>query len=398
MQLRALDLVDFRNFDTERVEFGPAFTVLHGRNGAGKTNVLEALYFISTLRSFRGADLKSMVRRERPGAQVALQAYDDALGVPTTLSVRIDRGPRATRRSARVDQKLIRAASEFYGRLSAVLFTPEDLNILRGSPKGRRQFLDRVLFARQRGHIADIADYEKLLRSRNRLLKDAAGRAPDPQLMASYEAGLIEKGARIIDRRVRLVRDIAPGFSQAFAEIHDLEASDQGPGARLACELEYRSSVGPFAGPSHARGESADLDKPWESALAAALEAQRGRDIARGTTSVGPHRDELEVRLDGEAAVHFASQGQTRALVLAFKIAELRQSRALRGRAPLLLLDDVTSELDPRRNAQLFEALAREVGQCVLTTTAPDFIHLPTAVDRVDLHVDRGQIRANLSS
>ena len=124
----------------------------------------------------------------------------------------------------------------------------------------------------------------------------------------------------------------------------------------------------------------------------------RAHDLMRGVTSVGPHRDDLSCQLDGEPVAHYASQGQTRALILAFKIAELREARALRGVAPLLLLDDVSSELDPARNARLFTTLEREVGQCVLTTTAADFIHLAPGIPRRDISLRMGEILADSES
>jgi DNA replication and repair protein RecF len=399
LHLKRLELVDFRNFESATVEFGRRFTVLHGHNGAGKSNILEALYLLSTLRSFRGADLKTMLRRGATAARVELSAHDPHLDVPTQLSVRIDQGARSTRRQARIDGKLIRSAAQFYGRVRAVLFTPEDLAVLRGSPTGRRQFLDRVLFARDRTHIGDVQAYEKLLRSRNRVLKelyaagDMSGQGAGGDLLASYEAGLASYGAKIWRRRAELVDEIRPGFCAAFEQIH---------GPSLACSIDYRARIDEQA---PAAGE-ASLDD-CETRLAAVLEERRVDDLRRGSTTIGPHRDELEVGLDGALAANFASQGQTRALVLAFKIAELRQARRRAsspltdatsipreptGPAPLLLLDDVSSELDPGRNAQLFETLATEVGQCVLTTTDPKFIHLPSEVERRDLAIEEGRI------
>jgi DNA replication and repair protein RecF len=394
VHLEKLELVDFRNFESAQLEFGERFTLLHGHNGAGKSNILEALYLVSTLRSFRGADLKTMMRRGCAGARVELSAHDSHLDVPTRLSVRIDRGARSTRRSARVDDKLIRSAAEFYGRIKAVLFTPEDLAVLRGSPTGRRQFLDRVIFARERAHIGDVQAYEKLVRSRNRVLKelyaagDLSGLGAGGDLLGSYEAGLATYGARIWKRRVELVREIRPGFSAAFEQIH---------GPSLPCSLDYRAKIDEHE--SEVPAAAGDTDT-FEGRLARVLESRRREDLRRGTTSTGPHRDELDVGLDGAPAADFASQGQTRALVLAFKIAELRQARRRTlgtgtepsGHAPLLLLDDVSSELDPGRNAQLFETLAREVGQCVLTTTDPKFIHLPLGVKRRDLEIVSGRV------
>jgi DNA replication and repair protein RecF len=400
LHLKKLELVDFRNFESVQLEFGSRFTVLHGHNGAGKSNILEAVYFVSTLRSFRGADLKTMMRRGTQASRVELEAHDPHLDVPTRLSVRIDRGARSTRRSARVDDKLIRSAAEFYGRVRAVLFTPEDLAVLRGSPTGRRQFRDRVLFARDRTHIGDVQAYEKLLRTRNRVLKelyaagDFSGRGSGGDLLGSYEAGLASYGARIWRRRVDLIQAIRPGFCTAFEQIH---------GPSLEASIDYRARI-----EQHEEGQAVE-GQDYAQRLAAVLEARRGEDLRRGTTSTGPHRDELEVGLDGALAADFASQGQTRALVLAFKIAELRHAKTIgpdgpvdasslpredSAPAPLLLLDDVSSELDPGRNAQLFETLAREVGQCVLTTTDPKFIHLPSTVERRDLAIFEGQIGA----
>ncbi|PRP95424.1 DNA replication and repair protein RecF [Enhygromyxa salina] len=389
MQLRQLTLADFRNFSSsgaaagpgaagQVVEFGPRFTVLWGHNGAGKTNVLEALYLVSTLRSFRTSDLKAMLRRSCDHARVEVEAFDFELGLSTRLEVRIDRSARSTRRSARVDDKLMRSAVDFYGRVQAVLFTPEDLGVLRGSPSNRRQFLDRVLFARERAHIADVQAYDKLLRSRNRVLKAEPHDMPAGErarLLDTYDQGLAEVGARIRTRRVELVELLGEPFAAAFTQIHASEALASGS---FESGLRYR-----------ARGEGTALTT---ADLLAALREHRRRDEAARRTTVGPHLDDLEVTLDGSPAGDFASQGQARALVLAFKIAELRAARERSGRAPLLLLDDVSSELDPSRSARLFEALEAEVGQCVLTTTAATYIELGAGVDRRDIELADGVI------
>jgi len=390
MRLRRLTLAGFRNFPGPVVvEFGPRFTVLWGHNGAGKTNILEGLYLVSTLRSFRTADLKAMLQRGCDHARVEVEGFDEELGIGTQLEVRIDRTARSTRRSARLDGKLIRSPTEFYGRVQAVLFTPEDLGILRGSPSGRRQFLDRVVFARDRAHIGDVQRYDKLLRSRNRVLK-AEDQDQNPserrRLLDTYDHGLADVGARIWGRRVELITELREPFARAFTQIHGDEELRSGS---FVSGLRYRSRL--------TDDDSGVIDgAARRAALAEGLGAARGRDEAARRTTIGPHLDDLDVTLDGASAGEFASQGQARALVLAFKIAELRAARERGGRAPLLLLDDVSSELDPLRSARLFEALAAEVGQCVLTTTAAHHIELGAGgiagADRRDIEVRDGAV------
>ena len=384
MKLRRLQLRDFRNVPEAQVEFASGFTVLWGHNGAGKTNVLEAIYLVSTLRSFRSSDLGPLVRHDADAAMVQLTADDPVLGVPTNLEVRLKRHAKSTRRSATADGKHVRSAADFYGRIRAVLFTPEDLGILRGSPSGRRQFLDRVLFARERAHITDIQQYEKLLRSRNRVLKEDHGpRVQHDDLLETYEAGLAEVGARVWTRRAQLLTDLAESFAGSFASIHGQRGStpaQSAPGQAPRATLRYVTKLDDV--PADQRAQL----------LVTELAARRRDDERRGMTTVGPHRHDLSVELDGQSAGDFASQGQSRALVLAFKLAEVRAARELLGAPPLLLLDDVSSELDPQRSILLYRTLAQDAGQCVLTTTDRRYVELPDNVPRRSVRVDGGAL------
>lgn len=382
MLLQGLELHDYRNLGQATLGLQPGFTVLWGHNGAGKTNVLEALYLVSTLRSFRTSDLGVLVRHEAPGARVTVRAHDPELDVATTLEVRLERRGTSTRRTATADGKVVRSGAQFYGRVRAVLFTPEDLGVLRGSPTGRRQFMDRVIFARDRAHIGDVQAYDKLVRSRNRVLKQEMPPAQRHELLATYEAGLAERGARLWSRRVTLLDELQERFASAFGAIHgELGATPEGGAGPVArATLRYVSKLGSV--------EPAQR----EATLLAALQERRELDLKRGSTSMGPHRDDLLVELDGQPAGDFASQGQSRALVLAFKLAEVQAARDDGGAPPLLLLDDVSSELDPRRTALLFRTLGEHAGQCLITTTSPRYIDLPQSVGSRCFRVDRGVV------
>ena len=378
MQLERIGLRDYRNFERADIEFAERFTVLHGHNGAGKTAVLEAIYLLNTLRSFRASEMGPLVRTGTDAALVEATVQDPIAGIPSKLEIRLEKRGASTRRTASADGKVIRSGAQFYGRCRAILFTPEDLAVLRGSPSGRRQFLDRMVFARDKGHIADIQKYEKLVRSRNHVLKrEDLSSTARTDLLETYETGLAEVGAQVWTRRVEMVESLAEPFAAAFAGIHGAVGSTPAAAEAMHAEALYVSKID--AAPDQRA-----------AALREALRERRPEDLRRRVTTVGPHRDDLDVRLGGNAAGDFASQGQARALVLAFKLAELRAARETSGTPPLLLLDDVSSELDPTRTAMLFETLAADAGQCVMTTTDAVFIRLPAGSTPATWRIERG--------
>lgn len=383
MRLATLELDGFRNFDLARLELGDGFTVLWGHNGAGKTNVIEAIYLLATLRSFRTSDLGSLVGRDHARAQVSVTGRDVALDIPTRLAVQLERGSTSTRRLARADDKLVRSAADFYGRLAAVLFTPEDLAVLRTTPQHRRQFLDRMLFARERAHISDVQAYERVVRSRNTVLRDESLTGTQQHdLLSTYEQQIADIGARIWTRRERLLAALVPAAERGFAEIHGAQGPEPDtPTGHLALSLRYVAAGGELPEAERAQG------------LLARLAQRRDVDRQRKSTTVGPHRDDIEVLLEGRPVAEFASQGQTRAIILALKLAELELLREGGDAAPLLLLDDVSSELDPARTSLLFERLGALAGQCILTTTAIEFVRLPSAAQCRFVGVDRGGIK-----
>ena len=326
----------FRNLADQPVALAPHTTVLFGQNGQGKTNFLEACYLLCTLRPLRAQKLLEMVRIGEAEAHVA--GRFELPGGVREVEVHIGDGSR----SARVDGKPVRDPDELFGGLATVSFTPDDLSVVKGGPEGRRRLIDRAVQNRHPDHLADARDYLRALRSRNHLLRQRAG----GDLLASFDEPLARLGERLRARRREVLDELRPHAGRAFAEVARGEAP---------LRLEYLAS-------------SADLP------LLDALHKRLARDLERGYTSAGPHADDLSIALGERSARAFASQGQARAVVLAFKIGEIENLRGKQGRAPLLLLDDVSSELDPERNAFLMSYLAQLRGQVLLTTTDPHLV------------------------
>ena len=357
----------FRNLSEARIELGRRTTVLFGPNGQGKTNFLEACHLLCTLRPLRAQKLAELVRIGS-GQSALVRGRFELSGGLREVEVEVGREGR----SARVDGKTVRDPDELFGRLATVAFTPDDLAVVKGGPEGRRKLLDRAAQNRHPSHLADSRDYLRALRARNELLRQDA----PPDLLASFDEPLARLGANVRRRREEVLEEIRPHAQQAFAEVARGEAP---------LELVYlaagRDSDG-LAGAGEALAHR----------LLDALRRRLPRDRERGYTSVGPHADDLGLSLGERAARLYASQGQSRAIVLAFKIGEIENLKSVQGRAPLLLLDDVFSELDPARNAFLMAYLAALDGQVVLTTTDPKLVPKTAVLEAVFQRVEGGRI------
>ena len=357
----------FRNLSEARIELGRRTTVLFGPNGQGKTNFLEACHLLCTLRPLRAQKLAELVRIGS-GQSALVRGRFELSGGLREVEVEVGREGR----SARVDGKTVRDPDELFGGLATVAFTPDDLAVVKGGPEGRRKLLDRAAQNRHPSHLADSRDYLRALRARNELLRQDA----PPDLLASFDEPLARLGANVRRRREEVLEEIRPHAQQAFAEVARGEAP---------LELVYlaagRDSDG-LAGAGEALAHR----------LLDALRRRLPRDRERGYTSVGPHADDLGLSLGERAARLYASQGQSRAIVLAFKIGEIENLKSVQGRAPLLLLDDVSSELDPARNAFLMAYLAALDGQVVLTTTDPKLVAKSAVREAIFQRVESGRI------
>jgi DNA replication and repair protein RecF len=365
--LRVLELAatGWRNLEPLALAPSPRLTVLHGDNGQGKTNVIEALYYLARLRSFRTTFAPDLIQvgPQAPG-RADLAASVESQGLVRRIAVEL----RPEGRTARLDGKTARGAAAVLGAFSVVLFVPEDLLLPRAAPAARRRYLDLAVFNVERAYFKEAAAFQKVLRSRNHLLR--RGQA-DRVLLDTYDEELARTGARVVARRRALAAELAPRTRALFRALH----------ADLDVQVRYRSDP---------TVEAAADEPAVQAALLAGLGSRRALDERRRFTGFGPQTDDLELALAGRLARQHASQGQLRSLVLALKLAELTNVEVRLGDVPVLLLDDVPSELDATRRRFLFEMVAGLACQTVISVTDREVI--PPLPERSDYRVTQGRL------
>jgi DNA replication and repair protein RecF len=337
--------------------------VFSGDNGQGKTNLLEAIFAVATLRSFRTARLADLIAFGAERAELGARVVKGDL----VRSYAVELAPGS--RKVTLDGKAVRPLARYFGGFNVVVFTPEDLALPRGTPGDRRRFLDRGVFNLRPDYLGTAQDYERVLKTRNTVLRQVGDGGLDRRkaedLLAVYDHQLAELGAQVIAARQDFLGVLQVELAAAFAAITRTE---------LAATVRYLVRAG-----------AATAEQ-----IRAALQAARPKDLATGATQVGPHRDDLVFELAGREAGAYASQGQLRAIMLAWKTAELQVLARAHGDPPILLLDDVSSELDPQRNEFLFEHLADLASQCFITTTHPG--HVLLRQHRADYRIAGGEI------
>lgn len=370
MRIESLRLSSVRNLVPTLLEPSARFNVFAGDNGQGKTNLLEAVFVVATVRSFRTSQLTDLLAFGAERASIVARVQGHGM----TRIYDLELAPGGKR--VRLDGKAVRPLSKYFGDFNVVLFAPEDLQIPRGTPSDRRRFLDRAVFNRRVDYLPAIQRYELALKNRNAVLRRAGdgglGGKQLYDLLDTYDEQLAEMGTAVMAARVEYLDELRPLVRAAFAEITR---------TGLSADVDYAWG--------EARSQTSKVPEPAEQR--AELLRARPRDLARQATSIGPHRDDLRFYLETHDAGGFASQGQLRAIVLAWKTAELELLGRLRQDPPILLLDDVSSELDAQRNRFLFEHLAPRAGQCFITTTHPGHVLIP-ASERRDYRVADGAI------
>jgi DNA replication and repair protein RecF len=341
VRLDHLWLSDFRSYEVAEFVAAPeGLTVVVGRNGEGKTNLLEAVGYLATLRSFRGVPGEALIR---VGAdQAVVRAEVDHAGRNVLIEAEL---VPSGRDRVQVNRQNLRRTRDLLGSFQVTVFSPDDLALVKVGPAERRRYLDELLVALHPRHDATQSELDRVIRQRNALLKSVAGvRQPALDVLTTldvWDAKLAAAGEALVSAREALTRALEPLAGECYAELAD---GDGAADARVS--LSYRRS--------------------WSGSLAEALSEARVDDLRRGLTTVGPHRDELEMLIDQMPARTHSSQGEQRSLALALRLAGHRVVTNRLGTPPVLLLDDVFSELDDHRSAALLRALP--AGQALLTT------------------------------
>ena len=382
MHLAHLRLRDFRNYARLDIDFAPGFHLLLGDNAQGKTNILEAIYLMATLRSFRGVGGAQMIRHGQKGYFVggtivgapvtfsslsANKVGEEAAPVPQTQNPSPPPSPRpgrarattiltsqssreikmfwsASERKLALDGRPVKKLTDYLGVLRTVVFCTEDLQLVKGAARARRRFLDLLLAQSQPGYLPLLQRYMRAVRARNALLKQ---RAIDEAALDSFSQELVKLGGEIIRAR----RELAPKFSPLVRLAYRRISNDA-----EELRIEYQPSV--------------------KKDFAVELAQSRNRERSYRFTLVGPHRDELQLLLNGKSAAQFGSEGQKRTLAIALKMAQAELLAGLHGSPPILLIDDVMGELDAKRRSgflPLLESARKTCGQVFMTATGQNW-------------------------
>lgn len=339
MPLQTLELTNFRSYRANQFELGPEITLVVGPNASGKTNLLESIYVLAVAKSFRAKDT-DLVRHGENHFRISAQT--DA----ATLSLGYQNvDGKQEKRVAHDGAK--KSINEHLGVLQVTLFEPNDLQLVSGPPEGRRRYLDFILCLTDRSYLSALQQYRRVLRQRNSLLADFALGAIQSQIFA-WDVQLTDLAQAIFAKRQRLVAHINQLADGIYTEI---------AGAPVDLQLTYLASV-----------EADD----YAGSFMQALQNNLTRDLAAGFTTIGPHREDFQLRFGASSLGSVASRGETRTAVLVLKLAEMDYVQQATGKSPILLLDDVFSELDHTRRQFLLQRL--DARQTIITTTEADTV------------------------
>ena len=358
MIISSMNVSNFRNYQKGEIHFSEGVNILYGENAQGKTNLLEAAYLSGTTKSHKGCRDREMIRfgEEEAHIRTIVDKKDASFRIDLHLKKHKSKG-------IAINQIPIKKAYDLFGVLNIIFFSPEDLNIIKNGPSERRRFLDSEICQLDKIYLSGLMKYNKALAQRNRLLKEIPFKSGLKDTLYAWNETLISYGKQVIERRRRFLKEL----NLIISEIHrDLS------GQLEELKLEYAPDV---------------LEEEFDKELILSEE----RDLHQGTTSRGPHRDDVVLKINDIDIRHFGSQGQQRTAALSLKLAEIELVKSKIMEPPVLLLDDVLSELDHHRQ----DFLLKRIGsiQTILTCTGLDeFVRNNVRIDRL-FRIDHGQIK-----
>lgn len=357
MILKSLELNNFRNYDNLHMAFDPGTNILYGNNAQGKTNILESIYISGTTKSHKGSKDREIIKFECEDSHIKTIVEKNGLDYQIDIHMRKNRS-----KGIAINKIPIKKASELFGILNLVFFSPEDLNIIKNGPSERRRFLDLELCQLDKIYLYELTKYHKILNQRNKLLKDIMHHPGWMDTLSVWDEQLVESGTAIIKIRDKFVSELKNIVLEIHKNISGMKES-------LILQYEPDTKVEDFK------------EK---------LNVNRERDLKLGQTTVGPHRDDLSFTVDGMDIRKFGSQGQQRTSALSLKLSEIQLVKNSAGQVPILLLDDVLSELDSNRQNFLLNSI-HNIQTLITCTGLDDFVKNRFEINRV-FQVVEGQV------
>ena len=357
LKIKQLKLKNYRNYDLLELDFDPSTNILYGDNAQGKTNILESIYMCGTTKSHRGTKDRDMIRFGQEEAHI--EAVIDKKGVPFEIDIHLKNN---SPKGVAINKMPIRRAIELFGIVNIVFFSPEDLNIIKNGPSERRKFIDLELSQLDKVYLSDLSNYNRIVNQRNKLLKDVYDRKDLMETLDIWDLQLVNYGKKIIDRRNQFIVEL----NEIVGKVHE-----QLTGRKEHLQIYYEPSV-----------SSMDFETN--------LIKNREKDIKMKSTSVGPHRDDICFMADGLDIRKFGSQGQQRTAALSLKLSEIEIVKKVINDTPILLLDDVLSELDKHRQNYLLDSIS-DIQTLITCTGLDDFVNNRFHINKI-MHVENGRV------
>ena len=357
MKIKQLKLKNYRNYESLELELDDSTNIFYGDNAQGKTNILEAIYLCGTTKSHRGTKDRDLIRFGEEESHI--ESIVEKNDVPFKIDIHLKKN---SPKGIAINKIPIKKASELFGIINIVFFSPEDLNIIKNGPAERRRFIDLELAQLDKVYLSDLSNYNRIVNQRNKLLKDCYNQKELLDTLDVWDMQLVHYGNKIINRRNKFISQL----NDIIEKVHN-----QLTGNRENIKVYYEPSIGNLS-------------------LEESILKNREKDIRFKSTSVGPHRDDICILVNEIDIRKFGSQGQQRTAALSLKLAEIELVKMVIGDTPILLLDDVLSELDKHRQNYLLDSI-KDIQTLITCTGLDDFVNNRFSINKI-VHVEKGQI------